>query len=124
MNTDRLISTFFELVKIPSENPNDKDFVSYLEKVFLKEGAVKTIYDDFGNLVVKFNAKNSTKTDPIAFCCHADTVKPGIGIEPFIDKENGVITSSNLRMELRLSNSMISVKLPWSIAGSFYLFMS
>ena len=92
MNTDRLITTFCDLVRIPSETPDDKEFVSYLEKIFKKEGA-KTLTDDFGNLVAKFDAKDSSKTESIAFCCHADTVKPGLGIEPLVDREKGVISS-------------------------------
>jgi len=27
------------------------------------------------------------------FCCHADTVKPGIGIQPIVDLEKGIIKS-------------------------------
>ena len=90
MNSERLIATFCELVKIPSETPNDREFVSYLEKLFRKEGA-ETHLDTYGNLVAKFSAKNSANKEPLAFCCHADTVKPGIGIEPVID--NGIIRS-------------------------------
>ncbi|MCX6112790.1 MAG: M20/M25/M40 family metallo-hydrolase [Proteobacteria bacterium] len=90
MNKERLITTFCELVKIPSETPNDKEFISYLEKLFKKEGA-QTQLDSYGNLVAKFAARNSSTKEPIAFCCHADTVKPGIGIEPVI--ENGIIKS-------------------------------
>ena len=90
MNSERLIATFCELVKIPSETPNDREFVSYLEKLFKKEGA-ETHLDSYGNLVAKFAAKNSSNNEPLAFCCHADTVKPGMDIEPIID--NGIIRS-------------------------------
>ena len=91
MNKERLINTFCELVKIPSETPNDREFVSYLEKFFKKEGA-QTSLDSYGNLVAKFSAKNSSSMEPIAFCCHADTVKPGAGITPVV--ENDRIRSS------------------------------
>ncbi len=92
MNTERLISTFCELVKIPSESPDDKEFISYVEK-FLKIEGSKTKIDAYGNLIVKFKAKNSTNKTPIAFCCHADTVKPGRNIKPIVDLEKGIIKS-------------------------------
>ena len=50
MNTDRLITMFCDLIKVPSETPDDKEFISYLEKIFKEEGA-KTQNDDFGNLI-------------------------------------------------------------------------
>jgi len=90
MNTERLISTFCELVKIPSESPDDQKFLSYVEK-FLKIEGSKTKFDAYGNLIIKFKAKNSKSVTPIAFCCHADTVKPGKGIRPIVDREKGII---------------------------------
>jgi tripeptide aminopeptidase len=91
MNSQRLITTFCDLVTVPSETPNDREFVSHLEKLFKKEGA-HTRTDAYGNLVAKFPSKNSKNNEPVAFCCHADTVKPGIGIRPV--KENGIIRST------------------------------
>lgn len=90
MDSKRMIDIFCELVKIPSESPNDKEFVAYMEKLLKKEGA-KTVKDAFGNLIATFPAKGSNSNEYVAFGCHADTVKPGVGIEPVI--ENGVIRS-------------------------------
>jgi len=90
MNSQRLVDSFCEFVRISSETPNDKEFVSYMEKLLVKEGA-KTVKDKFGNLIAKFPALNSTKKESIAFGCHADTVKPGLGIEPVV--KDGLITS-------------------------------
>lgn len=90
MDKDRLIKTFCEIVRIPSESPNDKEFVAYMEALLKKEGA-KTVKDNFGNLVAKFPAKDSKNKTSIAFVCHADTVKPGVGIEPVI--KDGLIKS-------------------------------
>jgi tripeptide aminopeptidase len=84
LDKDRLIKTFIELIKIPSESPNDKEFIAYVENLFTKMGA-KCVKDKFGNLVAKFSAKNSETKEPIMFCCHGDTVQPGIGIEPVIE---------------------------------------
>ena len=93
MDTERLISTFCELVKIPSESPNDQEFISYVEK-FLKIEGAKTRLDDYGNLIVKVKEKKSKGKASIAFCCHADTVKPGKNIKPIVDRENGIIKSN------------------------------
>jgi tripeptide aminopeptidase len=84
MDTERLIGTFRELVKIPSESPNDQEFITYMEKFFKMEGG-KAKKDAYGNLIVKFPAKNSKNTTTVGFACHADTVKPGIGIKPIVD---------------------------------------
>lgn len=86
----RLIDQFLEMIKIPSESGNEKDMIEYLEKEFQKLGA-KTIIDNYGNLVAKIIAKNCTGKEPILLSCHADTVKPGVGIKPVI--ENSIIKS-------------------------------
>jgi tripeptide aminopeptidase len=90
VNVDRMVKTFCELVKIPSESPDDQKFIDHLEGLFKKMGG-NTKKDSYGNLIVKFAAKNSTKTESIAFAAHADTVKPGLGIEPVI--KDGIISS-------------------------------
>ncbi len=90
IRVDRLINTFCELVKIPSESPDDQKFIAHAESLFKMMGG-KTKKDAYGNLVAKFPAKNSKSTTPIAFACHADTVKPGIGIEPVV--EDGKVRS-------------------------------
>ena len=86
----RLVDQFIEMVKISSESGNEKGMILYLEKEFQKLGA-KTTVDNYGNLIAKINAKGCKGKKPILLSCHADTVKPGIGINPVI--ENGVIKS-------------------------------
>ncbi|MFH1223096.1 MAG: M20/M25/M40 family metallo-hydrolase [Pseudomonadota bacterium] len=93
INTQRLIDNLCEFVKIPSETPDDQEFIAHLEKVFGKMEGAKTKKDAYGNLIVKFPAKNSSSKDSVGFCCHADTVKPGVGIKPVVDKQNGIIKS-------------------------------
>ena len=90
MDKERLVNTFCDLVKIPSETPNDQEFIAYMAKLLKEEGA-EIVHDAFGNLLAKFAAKNSNSKEPIMFCCHADTVKPGIGIQPIV--ENGIVRS-------------------------------
>ena len=86
----RLIDQFLEMIKIPSESGNEKEMIAYLEKEFQKLGA-KTKVDNYGNLIAKINAKDCKDKEPILLSCHADTVKPGVGINPVI--ENDIIKS-------------------------------
>ena len=88
--SERMIKQFMEMVQIDSESSNEANFINYLEKEFQKIGA-ETIQDSYGNLIAKLPAKGCEGKDPILLSCHADTVKPGIGIEPVL--ENGVIRS-------------------------------
>lgn len=86
----KLIDQFLEMVKIPSESGNEKEMIEYLEKEF-QELAGKTTIDKYGNLIVKIKAKRCEGKKPILLSCHADTVKPGVGIKPVI--KDGVIRS-------------------------------
>lgn len=89
--SERMINQFLEMVKIPSESGEEAEFIQYLIGEFGKLGAdVKT--DDYGNLIAKMDAKGCSGKEPILLSCHADTVKPGVGIEPVI--EDGVIRSA------------------------------
>ncbi len=89
--SDRMVEHFMEMVKIDSESGNEENFINYLKKQFEDLGG-EAVKDSYGNLVAKFPARNSNKTEPILFSCHADTVKPGVGIEPVI--KDGVIRSA------------------------------
>jgi tripeptide aminopeptidase len=88
--SERMINQFMEMVKIDSESGNEAMFINYLQDEFDKVGA-STKQDSYGNLIAKLPAKDCTGKDPILLSCHADTVKPGVGIEPIL--ENGVIKS-------------------------------
>ena len=88
--SERMINQFTEMVQIDSESSNEANFINYLEKEYKKLGA-ETKQDNYGNLIAKLPAKACEGKDPILLSCHADTVKPGVGIEPII--ENGVIRS-------------------------------
>ncbi|NOZ12592.1 MAG: M20/M25/M40 family metallo-hydrolase [Acidobacteria bacterium] len=88
--SERMIKQFMEMVQIDSESGNEARFIEYLKGEFEKLGGTAVI-DAYGNLVAKFPAKNSSGTEAILLSCHADTVQPGIGIEPVL--ENGVIRS-------------------------------
>ncbi|MFH1223095.1 MAG: M20/M25/M40 family metallo-hydrolase [Pseudomonadota bacterium] len=92
IDMNRFLSTFSEFVKIPSESPNDQEFISYLEKYFGKMNGVKTVKDSYGNLIVKVPAKNSSSKNTVGFVAHADTVSPGVGIKPIV--ENGIVKTN------------------------------
>ncbi len=89
--TDRMIQQFMEMVRIPSESGNEADMIAYLKKEFEALGA-EAQTDAYGNLVAKLPAKGCEGKAPILLSCHADTVKPGVGIEPVL--ADGVIRSA------------------------------
>lgn len=88
--SERMIKQFMEMVQIDSESSNEANFINYLEKEFQKLGA-ETFQDTYGNLIAILPAKGCVGKEPVLLSCHADTVKPGIGIKPIL--ENGVIRS-------------------------------
>jgi tripeptide aminopeptidase len=88
--SERMIKQFMEMVQIDSESGNEANFINYLEKEYQKLGA-QTQQDSYGNLVAKLPAKGCEGKDPVLLSCHADTVKPGVGIEPVL--VDGVIRS-------------------------------
>ena len=85
-----MIKQFMEMVQIDSESGNEANFINYLEKEFKKIGATAE-KDSYGNLIAKLPAKGCEGKEPILLSCHADTVKPGVGIEPVL--KDGVIRS-------------------------------
>lgn len=88
--SERMIKQFLEMVKIDSESGNEANMIEYLANEYSKLGG-EAVKDSYGNLIVKFPAKGCEGKEPILLSCHADTVKPGVGIEPVI--ENGIIKS-------------------------------
>ena len=88
--SDRMINQFMEIVRIDSESGNEERMITYLLEEFTKVGA-QAETDGYGNLIAKLPAKGCEDKEPILLSCHADTVKPGVGIEPIIS--DGVIRS-------------------------------
>ena len=88
--SERMINQFMEMVKIDSESGNEERMIDYLLDEFTKIGA-KAEKDNYGNLIAKLQAKGCEIKEPVLLSCHADTVKPGFGIEPVI--KDGVIRS-------------------------------
>ena len=88
--SSRMVEQFIEMVKIDSESGNEQEMIGYLNREFRSMGA-ETHIDKYGNLLARFSELNTTNNTPVLLACHADTVKPGTGIQPLI--ENGVIRS-------------------------------
>jgi len=88
---ERLVNTFFEMVRIDSESGEEQEFISYLKDLFTREFQAKCTNDSYGNLIVNIPGKDSAGKEPVFFSCHADTVKPGKNVEPIL--EDGVIRS-------------------------------
>jgi len=85
--SEKLINTFCKMVQISSESGNEKDFIHYLKDLFATQLQANCALDNFGNLIAKIPAKNSSSVEPIFFGVHADTVKPGENIEPVVENQ-------------------------------------
>jgi tripeptide aminopeptidase len=86
-----MVDIFMELVRIDSESGQEEEVLKYLESFLTDELDAKCERDSYNNLIAKIPGKNSDKKEPILLSCHADTVKPGKGIEPVL--ESGIIRS-------------------------------
>ncbi len=89
--SERMVEQFMEMVRIDSESGEEQAMMDYLKKAITDQGG-QAEQDAYGNLIAKFPAKGCEGKDPVLLSCHADTVKPGKGVEPVI--EGGVIRSA------------------------------
>ena len=89
--TDRMIEQFMEMVRIPSESGDEAEMIAYLKAELEKLGA-EAVIDSYGNLIAKLPALGCDGKDPVLLSCHADTVAPGVGIEPVLSE--GAIRSA------------------------------
>ncbi|MGI6696910.1 MAG: M20/M25/M40 family metallo-hydrolase [Christensenellales bacterium] len=88
INTERLIDTMIELIKIDSESGDEKAVADHLKSLFTSLGATcelqilpDKVKTNSGNLFVRF-AGTKAECDPLLFSCHMDTVQPGKNIVP------------------------------------------
>lgn len=86
-----MVDIFMELVRIDSESGEEEGVIQFLEKFLTDEIGAKCERDSYNNLIARITGKNSERTEPILLSCHADTVKPGKGIEPY--QEGDIIRS-------------------------------
>lgn len=89
--TERMVRQFMDMVRIDSESGDEARMMGYLLAQVAELGGEGSL-DGYGNLIASFEEKGALGTSPILLSCHADTVKPGKGIEPVL--EDGVIRSA------------------------------
>lgn len=82
-----IVDLLCDMVKIDSESGEEAKFIDYLMSLFKRELGASCELDSYGNLIARIPGKGSEKTEPILLGGHADTVKPGKGIEPIIEDE-------------------------------------
>ena len=90
--SSRLVESFINMVRIDSESGQEERFIAYLMGLFEQKLGAHCQRDNYGNLVAKIPARNASSSAPILLGMHADTVKPGKGIEPVL--HGGVIRSN------------------------------
>ncbi|MFC2078711.1 M20/M25/M40 family metallo-hydrolase [Candidatus Bipolaricaulota bacterium] len=88
---EHLVNMFCDMVKIDSESGDEERFITHVRGLVEQELGAECAIDAHGNLIARVPAKGSVDTEPIFLGAHADTVKPGIGIEAVVD--DGVIRS-------------------------------
>jgi tripeptide aminopeptidase len=97
VNRERLLETFFELVKTDSETKEERQICDLLKQKWTELG-FHVVEDDAaektghgaGNLVATL--EGTVKDAPVVyFTCHMDTVKPGKGVKPSI--QDGYVVS-------------------------------
>jgi len=86
-----LVDLFCGMVRVDSESGNEAAFVQYARELLERELGASCELDDYGNLIARVDGKDST-APTVALCAHADTVKPGVGIEPIV--EGGIVRSA------------------------------
>ena len=89
---ERLIRNFCEMVRIPSESGEEKEFIGFLREKLQRELHGQCQLDSYGNLICKIPGKNSSASESLMLAAHGDTVKPGRSIKPIV--KDGVIYSS------------------------------
>ena len=82
----KLTQLFFNLVKIDSPSYHEQDMVKFIS-TFLDKIDLKYFVTKRGNILIN-HIKNSK---PILLCAHMDTVEPGQGIVPILEK--GILKS-------------------------------
>ena len=97
INTERLLNTFLELVRIDSPSGEESDVAVYCRKALEEAGCIihvesltPTAGSNTGNLIATLPAFLSDVAEhnpmPLYFSAHMDTVEPCRGVKPRIEK--------------------------------------
>jgi len=87
---NELVERFCQMVRTASESGAEEGFLSWLANMWTQDLGANCERDGYGNLIARLPGKGC-RAAPLLLCAHADTVKPGQGIEPVV--EDGVIRS-------------------------------
>ena len=82
INRERLTNTFCELVSIDSPSGEEEEVSKYIESKLTELGFI-LLKDDYGNLIAKTKSNNNN----LILSAHMDTVEPGRGIIPVVEKD-------------------------------------
>ena len=85
-----MVDQFCQMVRISSESGKEEELLSWLKETWTQDLGADCGRDGYGNLIARLPGKGC-QAAPLLLCAHADTVKPGQGIEPVV--EDGVIRS-------------------------------
>jgi len=86
---EQLVSEFMRFVRVDSESGNERPLLDLLSATFEERLRATCSIGEDGNLIARIPAVGSDVQQPILLGAHADTVRPGRGIEPILD--DGVI---------------------------------
>lgn len=86
-----LLGLFLEMVRIDSESGDEARFLAYLDDLLAREFGIECHRDEYGNLTAQLPGLHSRSGHTVLFGAHADTVKPGKGIDPVVI--DGVVRS-------------------------------
>ena len=84
MNTERLVNTFKQMVRIDSPTGKEKGMADWLLNHFESRG-ITADTDGVGNVFARIPGKGR----PILLAAHMDTVMPGEGIVPVVVDDDG-----------------------------------
>ena len=100
INNERLLETFFKLLKIKSPSRNERQIVDHVEQKLRKldlkvyrDNCGKNFGSNAGNIIAVYKSKNSSESMPIFLGAHLDTVKLDSDVTPIV--KDGIITNKN-----------------------------
>ncbi|OGM26582.1 hypothetical protein A3D00_03660 [Candidatus Woesebacteria bacterium RIFCSPHIGHO2_02_FULL_38_9] len=83
MNKNRLIKTFFDLVRLDSPSGEEEKVCSFIKERLASLNIISSV-DKSGNLFAK---TGGGLAEPVLLSAHMDTVEPGRCIKPFVKNE-------------------------------------
>lgn len=138
INKKRLLETFFELLKIKSPSRDEKQIADYVSDILrslgltvIKDDAGKKIGSNAGNIIalLESNCENgATRTQPLFFGAHLDTVsvngeiKPEIRDKKIVNKNKNCILGGDDKVAIAAIIEAISTIKDFKIkTGNIYL---